>query len=389
MSTRTKVATALLCLVALASVLPGAQVLAQTSSVLLIPVSQTIAVGESTTVTLRAANVDSLYGYQVQLAFDPAVLQVVDTDSAKAGVQVALGSFLQPDFVQQNNADNSTGRITCVVSQLAPTSPVTGSGDLLVITFEGKANGQTTITYTDLKLAKSDGTEIVAVTETAEVTVGTPGQATATPTQTATSTPTPTPTSTSTTPTPTGTPATATPTPTPTATLQPGQTVIYVVRSGDTLYSIARRFGTTVQAIVQINGITNPSRIYAGQQLLIPREANVTPVPTVHPPSTTTYIVQAGDTLWSIARRYGTTVQAIALLNNIPNPSLIFVGQRLRISGEIEEPVPPATRIHIVRPGETLSSIARHYGTTYWAIAMANNLPNPNVIYAGQRLVIP
>jgi LysM repeat protein len=388
MSTRTKLVTALLCLVALASVLPGAQVLAQTSSVLLVPVSQTIAVGESTTVTLQAANVDSLYGYQVQLAFDPAVLQVVDQDSAKAGVQVALGDFVQPDFVQQNNADNSTGRITCVVSQLAPTSPVSGSGNLLVITFEGKANGQSSITYTDLKLAKSDGTEIVAVTETAEVTVGSGGP-TATPTSTATSTPTPTGTPATATPTPTGTPATATPTPTPTSTLEPGQTVIYVVRSGDTLYSIARRFGTTVQAIAQMNGITNPSRIYAGQRLLIPREGSVTPVPTTQPPSTTTYVVQRGDTLWSIARRFGTTVQAIALLNNIPNPSLIFVGQRLRIPGEVEEPGPPATRIHIVRPGETLSSIARRYGTTYWAIAMANNLVNPNVIYAGQRLVIP
>jgi LysM repeat protein len=388
MSTRTKIVTALLCLVALASVLPGAQVLAQTSSVVLIPVSQTIAVGETTTVTLRANNVTSLYGYQVELAFDPAVLQVVDQDSAKTGVQVALGSFLSPDFVQQNNADNSTGRITCVVSQLAPTQPVTGSGDLLVITFEGKANGQSTITYTDLKLAKSDGTEIVAVTETAEITVGTGGP-TATPTSTATPTPTPTGTPATATPTPTGTPPTATPTPTPTATLEPGQTVIYVVRSGDTLYSIARRFGTTVQAIAQLNNITNPSRIYAGQQLLIPREGSVTPVPTTQPPSTTTYVVQRGDTLWSIARRYGTTVQAIALLNNIANPSLIYVGQRLCISGEVEEPAPPTTRIHVVQPGETLSSIARRYGTTYWAIAMANNLVNPNVIYAGQRLVIP
>jgi LysM repeat protein len=317
------------------------------------------------------------------------VLQVVDQDSAKAGVQVALGDFLQPDFVQQNSADNSTGRITCVVSQLAPTGPVTGSGDLLVITFEGKATGQSAITYTDLKLAKSDGTEIVAVTETAEIVVGTPGQPTSTPTPTTTpATATPTPTSTST-PTPTTTPATATPTPTPTSTLEPGQTVIYVVRSGDTLYSIARRFGTTVQAIAQINGITNPSRIYAGQQLLIPREGSVTPVPTTQPPVVTTYIVQRGDTLWSIARRYDTTVQAIALLNNIANPSLIYVGQRLRIPGEAEEPVPPVTRIHIVQPGETLSSIARHYGTTYWAIAMANHLVNPNVIYVGQRLVIP
>jgi LysM repeat protein len=98
-------------------------------------------------------------------------------------------------------------------------------------------------------------------------------------------------------------------------------------------------------------------------------------------------VVKRGDTLWSISRRFGTTVQAIALLNNIPNPSLIFAGQRLAMpAGSV---APPSTRVHVVQRGETLFSIARRYGTTYWAIAMANNLPNPNVIFAGQRLVIP
>lgn len=383
MSKRAKV-IAVLVLVALAGVVPAAQVAAETSTVRLTPATQAIGVGQSATVTLRAENVESLYGYQVELSFDPAVLQVVDADAAKTGVQVSLGTFLQPDFVQQNNANNTTGRITCVVSQLAPTSPVTGSGDLLTVTFQGLANGQSTIGFADLKLAKSDGTEIVATTQTAQITVGTPTQPTATPTATQTATPT----STTPTATPTGTPPTSTPTPTPTATLQPGQTVIYVVRSGDTLYSIARRFGTTVQAIAQLNNISNPSRIFAGQQLLIPREANVTPVPTTPPSGSTTYVVQRGDTLWAISRRFGTTVQAIALLNNIPNPSLIYAGQRLTIPGGGTTP-PPATQIHVVQSGETLYSIARHYGTTYWAIAMANNLPNPNVIYAGQRLVIP
>jgi LysM repeat protein len=386
MSKRAKVIAVLFLLLALASVLPAAQVAAQTSTVRLTPASQAIGVGQTATVTLRAENVDSFYGYQVELTFDPAVLEVSDADPAKTGVQVSLGTFLQPDFVQQNNANNATGRITVVISQLAPTSPVTGSGDLFTITFQGKADGQSTVGYADLKLAKSDGTEIAATTQTAQITVGTATQPTATPT--ATLTPTPTTTVTTPTPTPTGTPPTATPTPTPTATQQPGQTVVYVVQRGDTMYSIARRFGTTVEAIAQINNISNPSRIFAGQKLLIPRGANVTPVPSTPVPSPTTYVVHRGDTLWSISRRFGTTVEAIALLNNIPNPSLIYAGQRLTIPGGGTTP-PPTTKVHIVQPGETLSSIARRYGTTYWAIAIANNLPNPNVIYAGQRLVIP
>ena len=156
---------------------------------------------------------------------------------------------------------------------------------------------------------------------------------------------------------------------------------------GDTLYSLARRYGTTVTAIAQLNGITNTHRIWVGQRLIIPRGTGV--VPTVTPsPNPTVYIVQRGDTLYSIARRYGTTVHAIAVANKIANPSRIYAGQQLVIPGGSTTP-PPSGRIHIVQVGETLYSISRRYGTTYWAIAMANNLANPNVIYAGQRLVIP
>jgi LysM repeat protein len=165
--------------------------------------------------------------------------------------------------------------------------------------------------------------------------------------------------------------------------------VIYVVRTGDTLYSIARRFGVTVTAIAQINSIANTRYIQVGQRLLIPRGPSVTPVPVTPLPDPPVYVVQRGDTLYSIARRYGTTVEAIALTNKIANPSLIYVGQRLTISGSTTIPTPPSGQIHVVQAGQTLYSIARHYGTTYWAIAMANNLANPNVIYAGQRLVIP
>jgi spore germination protein len=162
-----------------------------------------------------------------------------------------------------------------------------------------------------------------------------------------------------------------------------------VVKTGDTLYSIARRFGVTVAALTQINNLPNPRYIQVGQRLLIPRDGNVTPVPqTPTPqPGPVVHIVQRGDTLYSISRRYGTTVEAIALQNHIVNPSLIYVGQRLFISGTVVPP--PSGRIHIVQRGETLYSIARRYGTTFWAIAVANNLNNPNIIYAGQRLLIP
>ncbi len=221
----------------------------------------------------------------------------------------------------------------------------------------------------------------------------TPTETPVTPTETPTATPTliltetPTSTPTETLVPPTETP-TATPTLLPTATPAPTATPLpctftYVVRRGDTLWSIARRYGTTVEAIAQANGIINPNYIWVGQVLCIPGGA---PPPTPYPPAV--YIVQPGDTLWSIARRYGTTVEAIAWANGIINPNYIYVGQRLVIPGGVVPP-PSGPIIYTVRWGDTLWSIARRFGTTAWAIALANNLWNPNFIYVGQQLLIP
>ena len=99
------------------------------------------------------------------------------------------------------------------------------------------------------------------------------------------------------------------------------------------------------------------------------------------------YTVQRGDTLYSIARRYGTTVQALAQANGILNPAYIRVGQVLCIPGLAPPPLPGG--YYTVQRGDTLYSIARRFGTTHWAIAIANSLPNPNRIYPGQRLFIP
>ena len=104
----------------------------------------------------------------------------------------------------------------------------------------------------------------------------------------------------------------------------------YVVRRGDTLFSIARRFGTTIGAIAQANGLSNPRYIRAGQGLIIPGAYPAcAPPPAV--PGATVYIVRPGDTMYSIARRYRTTVAAIARTNGIADPRRIWAGQRLVI----------------------------------------------------------
>lgn len=95
----------------------------------------------------------------------------------------------------------------------------------------------------------------------------------------------------------------------------------YTVRRGDTLWGLSRRFGTTVERLVELNHIPNPNLIYVNQILEIPGRA----------PIEKTYMVQPGDTLWRISRMYGVTVNQIAELNHISNPNLIYPGQVFRI----------------------------------------------------------
>jgi LysM repeat protein len=115
----------------------------------------------------------------------------------------------------------------------------------------------------------------------------------------------------------------------------------YTVKFGDTLNSISRAYGVSVQALMAANNIYNPNLIYAGQTLCIPGSAPVPPPP----PCGTYYTVQWGDTLSKIAARYGTTVQAIMYANNITNPNYIYAGMILYIPCGSKPPgtPPPAS----------------------------------------------
>lgn len=162
-----------------------------------------------------------------------------------------------------------------------------------------------------------------------------------------------------------------------------GQESYYIVKSGDTLSSIANIYNTTVQQIVEINGISNPNLIFPGQRLRIPVGSyNTEPNEMGH----IVYTVRRGDNLWNISRKYGTTVQEIAQLNNISNPNLIFPGQRLKI--------PKASNVsnksvyYTVRRGDSLWRISRLYGVSVRYLANLNNIRNPNLIYVGQILKI-
>ena len=95
------------------------------------------------------------------------------------------------------------------------------------------------------------------------------------------------------------------------------------------------------------------------------------------------YTIQPGDTLFDIAKKFNTTVAIIRKFNIIHNPDLIYVGQQLLIAES-----PPEAIIYTVRPGDTLSAVARKYGTSLKNLVDFNYLDNPNLIFPGQQLVV-
>ena len=153
--------------------------------------------------------------------------------------------------------------------------------------------------------------------------------------------------------------------------------IIYTVKWGDTLNQIARAYGTTASALTKENNIPNPNLIYVGQKIVI-MVSNLA----------STYTVKKGDTLSQIAREFQTTVSTIVSLNNIPNPNLIYPGQKLILTGNKSDTHDCGHIIYTIKWGDTLSQIALKYGATVKSIAEQNQISNPNLIYAGSKIRI-
>jgi LysM repeat protein len=179
-----------------------------------------------------------------------------------------------------------------------------------------------------------------------------------------------------------------------------GNGMYYVVQYGDTLSSIAARFGVPVESIIAANrlGGRNP---YVGGSLYMPNAY----VPYsngyasnpggygnsgAYGPSSI-YVVQPGDTLAGIAQRYGMPVYALTTANHIYNPNYIYAGMRMYVahSSYPSGQTYGNAGTYVIRPGDTLSGIALRFGTTVYALMVSNNIPNPNLIFTGMRLVVP
>ena len=146
----------------------------------------------------------------------------------------------------------------------------------------------------------------------------------------------------------------------------------YIVKSGDSLYSIALKTGTTVSELKTLNNLTS-NILNIGQMLKLPSEEGV---------MENTYIVKSGDTLYGIALKTGTTVSELKALNNLTS-NILSIGQVLKL--------PQKNNIgttYTVKSGDTLYSIARKYGVTVDEIKKANNMSN-NLLSLNQVLIIP
>ncbi|GAA1736163.1 LysM peptidoglycan-binding domain-containing protein [Microbacterium paludicola] len=195
----------------------------------------------------------------------------------------------------------------------------------------------------------------------------------------------------------------------------------YTVKAGDTVWGIAYRHGTTVAAVLRANGLGESAVIYPGQKLTIggsaaaakpaaaPAPASAPAAPAAKPAaapaaSGATYTVKAGDTVWAIAQKHGTSVAEIIKANGLGSVATIFPGQKLKLSGSaapapatvaVVAPAPAAVstpaksvggRTHEVKAGDTLWAIAAKHGVSVKTILAANGLSEGAIIYPGQKL---
>lgn len=151
------------------------------------------------------------------------------------------------------------------------------------------------------------------------------------------------------------------------------RTLTVYVRAGDTLWAIAREYGTTVEAIVRENRIADPNRIFAGERLKITLPAR--------DGREEIYTVKRGDTPISIAGKHGVSLSALEHRNGLRRGETIYAGDKLSIPG-----ARMSGEFYVVRPGDTLFYISRRTGVPIRTLVGINRIKDPDLIYAGEHL---
>ncbi len=266
-------------------------------------------------------------------------------------------------------------------SSVTPTPIILGGGSV------SPTSDTTTPEPTTVPVLSSSPTAVVAAAAT-ETATSTP---TSVPTPTVTPTPSPTPATATPTPSPTPVPVTPTPEPSPTPQIAQAPTT-HVVAAGETLSSIGTTYNVSPHLIALANDLSDADVITSGTTLYIPDANGRLPDSA---PTLGVHVVQAGESLSSIASSFGVTTQNLMYANGISDPNYIQVGQVLTIPrGNVAPPpapvpVPAPQTTYTVQAHDTLYSIAKRYGVTIEAVMAANGLTDRTYITTGQVLIIP
>jgi membrane-bound lytic murein transglycosylase D len=180
---------------------------------------------------------------------------------------------------------------------------------------------------------------------------------------------------------------------------QPAVMTRHKVRPGETIEAISKKYGTDAKRVLAVNNMRQPAPLKAGTILRIPAESPPERSPAVPEPKTATakretieHVVRQGDSLYNLAKRYGTTTEEIQRLNRVTAASL-SVGQTIKITPSAPPPRNETTKpkpapVYIVRSGDTLHSIAKRHGMEVDRLVALNQLKAGAQLQPGQKLII-
>lgn len=163
----------------------------------------------------------------------------------------------------------------------------------------------------------------------------------------------------------------------------------FIIRRGDTLWDLAKAFGTTTKALRSLNGLSRSSKIYPGQKLRMPGisssgSSGKNAGKSGGKKSTFSYKVRRGDTLWELAEKHGTSVSKLRSINGISRRAKLKIGQVIKIPGFTKSK--NLSDYYVVKRGDTLSSIAKNFGVTMNKLVAWNKIRNPHRLSIGAKL---